>query len=265
MRRLNIKWKAAAFVSAVLLGTCLASATCMAAESDTITQDGGSASKPVYAVYESAGEEGDVTQPVTDGTGTATLPDGTTVTVSGVKMEGLYLKVYPITEETDGGEPWKWFSGLFQGKGTNMQPYDIWFEDAYGQVREITDTVQISISPAGKDYKNPVVYYQPVSGDPVDMGASFANGTVSFYTNHTSYYVLLEQITEKDNGADGETEGPSSQTTGNVSTDTTNTSDSKTDSPKTGDDTNIGLLIEIMAVSILIASGCIIAARKRKA
>ena len=79
----------------------------------------------------------------------------------------------------------------------------------------------------------------------------------------------MEQITEKDNGADGETEGPSSQTTGNVSTDTTNTSDSKTDSktdsPKTGDDTNIGLLIEIMAVSILIASGCIIAARKRKA
>lgn len=42
------------------------------------------------------------------------------------------------------------------------------------------------------------------------------------------------------------------------------TSGSKTDSVKTGDEINPGFFIEIMAVSILIASGCIIAARKRK-
>lgn len=278
------KWKAAAFLSAFLLGTCLVSAPCMAAEntsigeSSAIEQQGGSASRSVYAKYESAGEDESFSAQVIDGKASVTLPDGTVVSVSQVPGDGLYLHVYPIPESTRDDSPWQWFVQQMEGKGTKMRPYDIWFEDAFGEVQEISGTILVSITPgADGEYHNPIVYYQPVpEGDPVNMNAVFDDGTIRFRTTHNSYYVLLEQ-TEESGGTGGEsTQTPTGKsetepsktptgTTGQPSQGKTDTTGRKTDSPKTGDETNVRFFVGIMLISLMTVAGCVIEVRKRKA
>ena len=139
-----------------------------------------------------------------DGAASVTLPDGTVVSISGAGMEGLYLQVFPIPEETGKDSAWQWFAGQMEGKGTGMRPYDIWFEDAYGQVQAVDGVIQVSITPApGVSYQNPAVYYQPLQGDPVDLNAAYTDGAIRFSTTHNSYYVLLERTPES--GTEGET------------------------------------------------------------
>ncbi len=139
-----------------------------------------------------------------DGAASVTLPDGTVVSISGAGLEGLYLQVFPIPEETGKDSAWQWFAGQMEGKGTGMRPYDIWFEDAYGQAQAVDGVIQVSITPApGVSYQNPAVYYQPLQGDPVDLNAAYTDGAIRFSTTHNSYYVLLERTPES--GTEGET------------------------------------------------------------
>ena len=196
--------KLAAAGAVLALGALLASVPCMASGTDTADQPGSGASRQVYAKYETKGEDGAVSAQVADGAASVTLPDGTVVSISGAGMEGLYLQVFPIPEETGKDSAWQWFAGQMEGKGTGMRPYDIWFEDAYGQVQAVDGVIQVSITPApGVSYQNPAVYYQPLQGDPVDLNAAYTDGAIRFSTTHNSYYVLLERTPES--GTEGET------------------------------------------------------------
>ena len=189
--------KLAAAGAVLALGALLASVPCMASGTDTADQPGSGASRQVYAKYETKGEDGAVSAQVADGAASVTLPDGTVVSISGAGMEGLYLQVFPIPEETGKDSAWQWFAGQMEGKGTGMRPYDIWFEDAYGQAQAVDGVIQVSITPApGVSYQNPAVYYQPLQGNPVDLNAAYTDGTIRFSATHNSYYVLLERMPE---------------------------------------------------------------------
>ena len=169
-----------------------------------------------------------------DGAASVTLPDGTVVSISGAGMEGLYLQVFPIPEETGKDSAWQWFAGQMEGKGTGMRPYDIWFEDAYGQVQAVDGVIQVSITPApGVSYQNPAVYYQPLQGNPVDLNAAYTDGTIRFSATHNSYYVLLERMPES--GTEEEsTQTPESSTEGETSQNPeTSTEGESSQSPET--------------------------------
>ena len=238
-----------AVLSVFVMGALFTAMPCMAAETNIVEQSGGSAGKGVYAKYESSGEAGIASSPVTGGTASVTLADGTVITVSDVTGDGLYLKVFAVPQETDSSSAWQWFTQQMKGRGTNMRPYDIWFEDANGQVQEVGGTIRISITPpSGAGYRNPVVYYQPTQGNPENMNASCANGTVSFQTTHNSYYVLLEQMTEADTGTGDKT--------------TQNTTDSNIEAPKTGDSS--GIWVFAFLASLSAAGGIVFLLYKEK-
>lgn len=259
-----------AVLSVFVIGALFTAMPCMAAETNIVEQSGGSASKNVYARYESSGEDGIASSPVTDGTASVTLADGTVITVSGVTADGLYLKVFAIPKETDSSSAWQWFTAQMEGKGTNMRPYDIWFEDTNGQVQEVGGTIGIAITPpSGAGYQNPVVYYQPSQGSPEKMNASYAGGTVSFQTTHNSYYVLLEQSAQGGTVTEEPTQTPTEKPT-QTPTGTTDskmpqgTADSGKETPKTGDSSDIYPWMITFVVSLSAAGGIVFLQYRKK-
>lgn len=252
--------KAAVIMSVSVLGLLFTATPCMAAETDTVEQSGGSAGRSVYAQYESAEDEGISFALVTDGSAAVTLPDGTVISVSGDIEDGLYLKVFPIPEETDGDSAWQWFVQQMEGKGTNMRPYDIWFEDAYGQEQEVNGELRVAVTlPIDSGYENPAVYCQPAQGEEKLIESTYSDGAVIFRITHNDgYYVLLEKAVQSggtDEEADDNTTpgGKQQQSNGR-----------QTDSPQTGDWTNVSFFFGIMAVSAFLAIGCAASAGRKK-
>lgn len=221
-----------------VMGAIFTAMPCMAAKNNTIEKSGSSASKDVYAKYESSKEDEIASSPVTGGTASLTLADGTVITVSAA-ADGLHLKVFTIPQEDQSSSAWLWFTAQMEGKGTKMRPYDIWFEDVRGQVREVGGAVRIAITlPSGTGYQNPVVYYLPSQGSPENMNASYAGGTVSFQTTHNSYYVLLEQPSQGGTDTEEKPEQTSAKKTA-----------------QTGDPFDIFTWLIILGVSLFVVGG----------
>lgn len=194
---------------------------------------------------------------VQDGQAQITLPDGNSVTVQGEALpEGLLFVVEPLDTEI-----YTWIESCMEGKGTNIRAYDIYFLDDSGNRYEITEPITVSFSLNG-EYRNPVVYYISESGETQRMTTSVSGDQISFVTDHNSYYALAEQVGTEETGGSGNTSGGSggqSGTTGSASGTTS------TDSPKTGDETQIGLWTGVMAVSMLVLLSLAAKVRKKKA
>jgi hypothetical protein len=150
-----------------------------------------------------------------------TTKNVTTVSVMAVegKFEpGLRLVIREITAEET--EPYGWFCSVMEGIGTDILPFDIYFEKD-GQRIPLNIKVRITITlPDG--YSSPIVCYVTTDGKVEILQSSAAYGKISFKTEHTSYYVIANNIKAPD------------------------------DFPKTGDNADLVLYIVLMAFSASI-------------
>lgn len=195
---------------------------------------------------------------IEDGQAETTLPDGTTVTVQGETLpDGVLLVVEPLE-----GETIAWIESCMEGKGTNIRAYDIYFLDNSGNRYEITDPITVSFSLNG-EYQRPVVYYISESGETQKMETSVAGDQISFTTDHNSYYALAEEVGTEETGSSGNPTGSTGGTGGQTGSGTSGNVSGK-DSPKTGDNTEIGLWTGMMAVSMILVISLMAKVRKKK-
>lgn len=225
------------------------------------------------------------TAPVENGEAAAALADGSSVTVSGVTGNGLWLVVYPIPK-TD-AQGWSWFESCMAAYGTNIYPMDIYFVDQDGNRVEVSRTVTVTVETL-ETYASPVICHLSTEGNVTVMDSSVDGNRITFRTDHNSYYVLAEKKEEPGSETE-ETETPGSETeeteTSGSETEETETPGSETErtsgpaagnstrpgktgsagkaSPKTGDDSDIWMWIAVMCISGAGAA-LILTRRKRR-
>ena len=236
------------------------------------------------------------TAPVENGEAAAALADGSSVAVSGVTGNGLWLVVYPIPK-TD-AQGWSWFESCMAAYGTNIYPMDIYFVDQDGNRVEVSRTVTVTVETL-EAYASPVICHLSTEGNVTVMDSSVDGKRITFRTDHNSYYVLAEkkeepgsetEETETTGSETEETETPASETeeteTPASETEETETPGSETErtsgpaagnstrpgkngstgkaSPKTGDDSDIWMWIALMCISGA-GIAVILTRRKRRA
>ena len=215
------------------------------------------------------------TAPVENGEAAAALADGSSVAVSGVTGNGLWLVVYPIPK-TD-AQGWSWFESCMAAYGTNIYPMDIYFVDQDGNRVEVSRTVTVTVETL-EAYASPVICHLSTGGNVTVMDSSVDGKRITFQTDHNSYYVLAEkkeepgsetEETETPGSETEETETPGSETertsgpaAGN-STRPGKTGSAGKASPKTGDDSGIWMWIALMCISG-VGIAVILTRRKRK-
>ena len=182
-----------------------------------------------------------VTAPAENGSATVTLEDGTKITVTGITEDGLWLVVRPITD----AELMAWFEQCLAPYGTNLYPMDIYFVDSRGVRTEITGTITVIVETL-KDYTEPIVCYVAPDGAVTVMESSVNGTEITFRTNHNSYYVLAEKISDTANTQPGTSNGTNGQ------------------SPQTGDTSNLWLWGAVMLLGCCGLVGCILFGRKKK-
>ena len=226
------------------------------------------------------------TAPVENGEAAAALADGSSVAVSGVTGNGLWLVVYPIPK-TD-AQGWSWFESCMAAYGTNIYPMDIYFVDQDGNRVEVSRTVTVTVETL-ETYASPVICHLSTEGNVTVMDSSVDGKRITFRTDHNSYYVLAEkkeepgsetEETETTGSETEETETPASKTeetetpgsetertsgpaAGNSTRPGKNGSTGKA-SPKTGDDSDIWMWIALMCISGA-GIAVILTRRKRRA
>ena len=226
------------------------------------------------------------TAPVENGEAAAALADGSSVAVSGVTGNGLWLVVYPIPK-TD-AQGWSWFESCMAAYGTNIYPMDIYFIDQDGNRVEVSRTVTVTVETL-EAYASPVICHLSTEGNVTVMDSSVDGKRITFRTDHNSYYVLAEKKEEPGSETE-ETETPASETeeteTPASETEETETPGSETErtsgpaagnstrpgkngstgkaSPKTGDDSGIWMWIAVMCISGA-GIAVILTRRKRRA
>ncbi len=134
---------------------------------------------------------------VIHGSSSVITENGITVIITGSAEAfepGVRLVVREITaEEKDARD---WFSGVLNGTGTDILPFDIYFEKD-GQRIPLNSKVQITITlPDG--YEAPFVCYVTTGGKVEALASNVKDDKISFETDHTGYYVLTDKI--KDSG-----------------------------------------------------------------
>lgn len=185
-----------------------------------------------------------------NGTAKVTLPDGTIITAGGSALEdGLLFVIEPVTE-ADAADVYAWISSCLQGKGSDLNVYDIYFVDSTGNRCDAAGETTITIS-LSSDYENPSVYRVATDGTDTQMGTSVENGMISFVMGENGYYALLESPEDTSGSSSGAGSSDSDSASGSeTSTDTTGSSDSAT-SPETGDSQSLCLWL-----FMVIISGC---------
>ena len=237
------------------------------------------------------------TAPVENGGAAVTLGDGSSVAVSGVTGNGLWLVVYPIPK-TD-AQGFRWFESCMAAYGTNIYPMDIYFIDQDGNRVEVSRTVTVTVTVETLEtYASPVICHLSTEGNVTVMDSSVDGKRITFQTDHNSYYVLAEkkeepgsetEETETPGSETEETETPASETeeteTPASNSEETETPGSETErtsgpaagnstrpgktgsagksSPKTGDDSGIWMWIAVMCISGA-GIAVILTRRKRK-
>lgn len=171
-----------------------------------------------------------------DGEGSATLPDGTEIEISDADKTKGRLVIDPITEK----EALDWINSVTDGKVKTPQAFHIYYLDNNGNLIN-ADGVSVSMKP-GNTLQNPVVYSLKSDGSMELLSADVKNGTITFTTDGSPYYVLGE----KDSGGAPSDPG---------------------DSPQTGDNSHIALWIAVLLASggALIVTTVVRKKRKRVA
>lgn len=122
-----------------------------------------------------------------DGEGSATLPDGTEVGISDADKTKGQLVIDPITDK----EALDWTAGVTDGKVRAPQAFHIYYLDNNGNLIN-ADGVSVSMKP-GDTLQNPGVYSLKSDGSLSLLSADVKNGTITFTTDGSPYYVLGEK------------------------------------------------------------------------
>ena len=122
-----------------------------------------------------------------DGEGSATLPDGTEVGISDADKTKGQLVIDSITEK----EALDWTAGVTDGKVRAPQAFHIYYLDNNGNLIN-ADGVSVSMKP-GDTLQNPGVYSLKSDGSLSLLSADVKNGTITFTTDGSPYYVLGEK------------------------------------------------------------------------
>ena len=122
-----------------------------------------------------------------DGEGSATLPDGTEVGISDADKTKGQLVIDPITDK----EALDWTAGVTDGKVKAPRAFHIYYLDNNGNLIN-ADGISVSMKP-GNTLQNPVVYSLKSDGSLELLSADVKNGTITFTTDGSPYYVLGEK------------------------------------------------------------------------
>ena len=122
-----------------------------------------------------------------DGDGSATLPDGTEIEISNADKTKGQLVIDPITDK----EALDWINSVTDGKVKAPQAFHIYYLDNNGNLIN-ADGVSVSMKP-GNTLQNPVVYSLKSDGSMELLSADVKNGTITFTTDGSPYYVLGEK------------------------------------------------------------------------
>ena len=122
-----------------------------------------------------------------DGEGSATLPDGTEIEISNADKTKGQLVIDPITDK----EALDWINSVTDGKVKAPQAFHIYYLDNNGNLIN-ADGVSVSMKP-GNTLQNPVVYSLKSDGSMELPSADVKNGTITFTTDGSPYYVLGEK------------------------------------------------------------------------
>ena len=122
-----------------------------------------------------------------DGEGSATLPDGTEIEISNADKTKGQLVIDLITEK----EALDWISSVTDGKVKTPQAFHIYYLDNNGNLIN-ADGISVSMKP-GNTLQNPVVYSLKSDGSMELLSADVKNGTITFTTDGSPYYVLGEK------------------------------------------------------------------------
>ena len=184
MKRCSLLKKVIAAMSAAML-ICSCGMTAFAAEAnlntDTEQKDIG-----VYVKY----VDNTVWNTVPtdeDGDGTATLPDGTEIEISNADKTKGQLVIDPITDK----EALDWTAGVTDGKVKAPQAFHIYYFDDTGNLIN-ADGISVSMKPENT-LQNPVAYSLKSDGSMELLSANVKNGTITFTTDGSPYYVLGEK------------------------------------------------------------------------
>ena len=213
-----------------------ASVTAFAAEQDDETQP--TSNVDVYAKYVN-NTEWNVVPVDAIGNGSTTLSDGTQINVSSATQSGWQLAIDPITEK----EAVDWIGGVLDGKAKDLSPLHIYFINASGNIKA-ADGVTVTIK-LPKKLTDPAAYSLTGEGNASGLTVSMEDGSLTFTTDGSPYYVLGEK-------ARG----------GTPSTDET-TSDTG-DSPQTGDSSNMWLWVALTLVAVAVLTAALDYRIKRK-
>ena len=167
------------------------------------------------------------------GEGSATLPDGTEVGISDADKTKGQLVIDPITDK----EALDWTAGVTDGKVRAPQAFHIYYLDNNGNLIN-ADGISVSMKP-GNTLQNPVVYSLKSDGSMELLSADVKNGTITFTTDGSPYYVLGEKA------SGGTPSDPG-------------------DSPQTGDNSHMALWIALLAVSVFALAGTAVYSRRKR-
>lgn len=211
----------------------------------------------VYARYvrEIAGE---YTAPAEDGEAAVTLPDGSTITVTGAPQEARTLVVVPIPESEK--EAWGWLVDCLANTGTPVRAYDIYFLDADGN-RLNADGVVIAITAPSSD-GTLMACSVNTGGIGKVLAVEVNAGKITFNADGSSYYVLAEKAGTAQTENPEQTSNPKNPSTpGNSST---LQPSNLADSPKTGDNSTIWLWMILVSTSGGTAIVLFVCSKRRK-
>ena len=168
-----------------------------------------------------------------DGEGSATLPDGTEVGISDADKTKGQLVIDPITDK----EALDWINSVTDGKVKAPQAYHIYYLENNGNMIN-ANGISVSMKP-GDTLQTPVVYSLKSDGSLELLSADVKNGTITFTTDGSPYYVLGE----KESGGTPSDPG---------------------DSPQTGDNSHMALWIALLAVSVFALAGTAVYSRRKR-
>lgn len=224
-----------AFLLTVVL-TLLCSVTAFAAESN-LDGENRQTDIGVYARYIDNTQWNTV--PVDEnGQGTTVLPGGTEITVSGALKPGWQLVIDPITEK----DALDWIGDILNGKAKDLSPLHIYFIDASGNIKT-ADSVTVTVKLRSK-LTDPAAYSLTGEGNASGLTVSMEDGSLTFNTDGSPYYVLGE----KDNG--------STPPAGETPSDPGN-------SPQTGENGHMALWIALSAASVFGLAGTAVYSKKK--
>lgn len=206
----------------------------------------------VYARYvrEIAGE---YTAPAENGEAAVTLPDGSTITVTGAPQEARTLVVVPIPESEK--EAWGWLVDCLANTGTPVRAYDIYFLDADGN-RLNADGVVIAITAPSSD-GTLIACSLNTDGISKVLASAVNAGKITFTANGSHYYILAEKAGAAQPDYPEQPSDPENPSTPEKPS-------NPADSPKTGDSSMIWLWSVIMLLACGGLVGCILFGRKKK-